>query len=71
MKIQRQRDGKWKLAKVVRADKYGIFRGKVGTAYGNNKKGAARAMVGKQASMAFAMKPVEDFYHPPFGGEVK
>ncbi len=70
VKVQLREGGKWKQVKVVRADKNGIFRGKVGTGYGNNKKGAARAIVAKQSSIPFAMKPIKDFYHPPFGGEV-
>ena len=70
VKIELRQNGKWKPAKTLRAGTDGIFRGKVKTQYGKNRKGAARAVVAKQASTAFAMKPVEDFYHPPFGGEV-
>lgn len=67
VKIQLKVAGKWKTAHTVRADKNGIFRGKLATSYGRDKKGAARAIFGKQKSANFAMKPVPDFYHPPFG----
>jgi hypothetical protein len=70
VKIELKQKGGWKRVATVRADKDGIFRGKLKTSYGQNRKGAARAIVAKQASTPFAMKPVEDFYHPPFGGEV-
>ena len=67
VKIELKQGGSWKLAKAVRADRYGIFRGKLNTTYGSDRKGAARAIAAKQASAAFAMKPVPDFHHPPFG----
>jgi hypothetical protein len=67
VRIQLMVDGKWKTARTVRADKDGIFRGKIATKYGRDKKGMARAVFGKQKTANFAMKPVPDFYHPPFG----
>jgi hypothetical protein len=67
VKIELKRNGKWKLARTIRANKYGIFRGKLKTGYGGNEKGAARAIAAKQASAAFSMKPIPDFHHPPFG----
>jgi hypothetical protein len=65
--IQLKRGGKWRQVKVARANQDGIFRGKVRTRYGNDEKGAARAVVAKHVSAAFAMRPVPDFHHPPFG----
>jgi hypothetical protein len=59
--------GKWKQVLSTRADTNGIFRGKVKTGYGEDRKGAARAVVGRQISATFSMRPVRDFYHPPFG----
>ena len=67
VKIELQEGKRWKLIKALRADKSGIFRGKLATSYGRDKTGAARAISGKQASAAFSMKPVPDFHHPPFG----
>lgn len=67
VKIEILSHGKWKQAASARANKYGIFKGKFGTSYGRNKKGAVRARSGKQLSPAFSMKPVRDFHHPPFG----
>lgn len=67
VKIQLKVNGTWKTARTVRADKDGIFRGKIATKYGRDKKGTARAIFGKQKTANFAMKPVPDFYHPPFG----
>ncbi len=67
VKLQLLEGGKWTTAKTVRADKDGIFRGSIATSYGRDKKGAARAMFGKQAGASFAMKPVPDYHHPPFG----
>ena len=67
VKIELQEGKRWKLIKTLRADRSGIFRGKLATSYGRDKKGAARAVAAKQASAAFSMKPVPDFHHPPFG----
>lgn len=67
VKIQLKVNGKWTTARTARADKDGIFRGKIATKYGRDKKGTARAVYGKQKTANFAMKPVPDFYHPPFG----
>jgi hypothetical protein len=67
VKIQVLESGKWKTIKSLRAAKDGIFHGKVASAYGRDKKGAARAVFGKQITPSFSMKPVRDYYHPPFG----
>jgi hypothetical protein len=68
--IQVLRGGKWRKAKVVRADRVGIFRGRIHTGYGRNRKGAARAVYKGQSSVPFAMRSIGDFPHPPFGKPV-
>lgn len=67
VKIELFEGGRWRKVTSARADRYGVFKGKVGTAYGRDLKGAARARAGSQLSPAFSMRPVEDFRHPPFG----
>lgn len=67
VKIQILAGGRWKLLTTVKADKSGIFRGAVKTTYGRDKKGGARAVFGKQITGNFSMRPIKDFYHPPFG----
>jgi len=39
----------------------------VKTDYGSKRKGSARAVFAKEASVSFPMKRVGDFPHPPFG----
>ncbi|HYP55936.1 MAG TPA: hypothetical protein VEQ41_06510 [Solirubrobacterales bacterium] len=68
--IQILRDGKWRKAKALRADSVGIFRGRIHTGYGRNRRGAARAVYKGQDSVPFAMRSVGDFPHPPFGRPV-
>lgn len=65
--IQVLRGGKWKRLAAVKADRQGIFRGRIATSYGRTKKGAARAVYRGQRSAHFSMKPVADFRQPPFG----
>jgi hypothetical protein len=67
VKIQLEKGGRWKTVATKQASPNGIFNGQIETAYGHDKKGAARAIFGKQLSAAFSMRPVKDFYHPPFG----
>jgi hypothetical protein len=67
VKIEILNHGKWKRLATARADKDGIFKGRIKTGYGRNLKGSARARSGKQLTPAFSMRPVKDFYHPPFG----
>lgn len=67
VKIQLQFGKSWKTVATKKTDKNGIFQGKVKTEYGRDKKGAARAVFGKEMAPAFSMRPVKDFYHPPFG----
>ncbi len=65
--IQVRRGGKWRTLKRVRANRQGMFRAVVRTRYGRNKNGAARARVSGVNSVPFSMRPVKDFYQPPFG----
>jgi hypothetical protein len=65
--IQVWRGDRWRNAIVARADKAGIFAGVAPTHYGRSKSGFARAVYQGQNALAFSMKPVPDFRHPPFG----
>lgn len=70
VKIQIQRGKKWRTIAVARAAKSGVFRGSVRTRYGADRRGAARAVFAGQRAPSFSMRPVKDFYHPPFGKPV-
>jgi hypothetical protein len=65
--IQVLRGARWRKARVVRANRAGIFQGSVERRYGRNKRGAARAVYHGQSAVPFSMKPVPDFRQPPFG----
>ncbi len=52
--------------KVVRANKFGVFRAVVRTRLGRNRRGFLTASFGG-TSLPFSLKPVRDFRHPPFG----
>ncbi len=65
--IQLLRKGSWRNTKTVDANPYGIFSGIVGGKYGQNQKGAARAIFNGESAMPFSMRPVRDFKQPPFG----
>jgi hypothetical protein len=67
VQIQVRHGKRWRAVKALRADDGGIFQARIGTAYGRGKKGAARARFEGVASVPFSMKPVGDFYQPPFG----
>jgi hypothetical protein len=66
--IQALREGDWRTVGVARAGKNGVFRGKAGSRYGQNRKGAIRARYREHASVPFAMRGIPDFPQPPFGG---
>jgi len=61
------RKGSWRRLATVKADTVGIFRGRLKSRYGRNKKGAVRAVFAHHQSVPFPMKRVGDFRHPPFG----
>ncbi|HET7590293.1 MAG TPA: hypothetical protein VFK14_08970 [Solirubrobacterales bacterium] len=65
--IQLLRGERWHTAARVRANGSGIFTGRLGSGYGRNRKGRARAVYHGQTSIAFSMRRVGDFRHPPFG----
>ncbi|HZK15238.1 MAG TPA: hypothetical protein VFC52_01450 [Solirubrobacterales bacterium] len=65
--IQVLKRGRWRRVLVTRADKAGIIRGVARTRYGRGGHGRVRAVYRGDASVSFPMKPVGDFYHPPFG----
>lgn len=65
--IQVMREGGWGKATTVQADRNGIFHGVAHSTYGHNQEGSARARFGAAASVPFAMRPIHDFYQPPFG----
>jgi hypothetical protein len=65
--IQLLRKGNWINALTVNAGPRGIFTGTIGGRYGQNRKGAARAIFNGESAMPFAMKPTRDFKQPPFG----
>jgi len=67
--IQVRRPGGWRKVAATRADRVGIFEGMAHTGYGRNRVGFARAQFAGGSSVAFSMKPVPDFRHPPFGTE--
>lgn len=67
LRLQAQVGGHWRQIGVARANAAGIFKGRLRTGYGRNREGAVRALVGSERSLAFPMRRVGDFEHPPFG----
>lgn len=57
----------WRTVAVARTDRSGIFTGEVETSYGRNKRGFVRARYRRETAIPFSLKPVKDFYQPPFG----
>jgi hypothetical protein len=68
--IQVLQGGGWRNAAVTRADRHGIFEGEVEGGYGRNERGTVRARYRGEAAVPFSLKPVRDFYQPPFGKPV-
>lgn len=68
--IQVRKGGGWRNAEVVRADRHGIFEGMAKGDYGRRKRGTVRARYRRERSVPFSLKPVRDFYQPPFGKPV-
>ncbi len=68
--IQRRDGGSWRTVRSIRANTVGIFRGSAKTSYGQNRKGAVRARYKGIDSVPFSMRPVRDFFQPPFGKPV-
>jgi hypothetical protein len=67
LRLQAQVGGHWRQIGVARANAAGIFKGRLRTGYGRDREGAVRALVGSERSLAFPMRRVGDFEHPPFG----
>lgn len=65
--IEVQKGAAWRTLDVTHADAHGIFSGLVPTTYGRDQHGAVRAVYGKEIALPFSMKPVRDYYQPPFG----
>ena len=65
--IQVRRGGRWRNASVTRADRHGIFSGVARTSYGRKKRGTVRARYRRETTIPFSLRPVRDFYQPPFG----
>jgi hypothetical protein len=65
--LEAREDARWKQIGTAKADSAGIFRGKVRTQYGADKKGAVRAAYKKEKSFGFPMKRVPDHPVNPFG----
>jgi hypothetical protein len=61
------RKGGWRTVEIARADKHGIFTGVVKGKYGRRKRGTVRARYRGETAVPFSLKPVKDFYQPPFG----
>jgi hypothetical protein len=67
VEIQLWKRGRWHRAGVAQANEVGIFHGLVHSRYGSKENGRVRAVYGAQRSLPFSMRPVEDFFQPPFG----
>lgn len=65
--IQALRGRRWRRIGTLRADSHGIFRGRLSSGYGRDRRGRVRAVYRQQRSAPFPMRPVGDFYQPPFG----
>lgn len=65
--IQVQEHGTWRQETVVQADSHGIFTGEVLTPYGRGNHGTVRASCRGETAIPFSLRPVKDFYQPPFG----
>ena len=56
---------------TARADRHGIFEGVAKGGYGRKKRGTVRARYRRERSVPFSLKPVRDFWQPPFGKPVQ
>ncbi len=65
--IQARKGKRWRTIGSVRANAEGMFSATLKSGYGRDKKGAVRARYQGVNAVPFPMKPVGDFYHPPFG----
>lgn len=65
VRIQVLRGRRWRPAAELKAGPGGVFTAKLRSGY--SRHGSVRAVYGKQRSLAFSLRYVEDFYQPPFG----
>jgi hypothetical protein len=68
--IEIQQGGSWRNAAVTRADRNGIFEGRVEGSYGRNKHGTVRACYRGETAVPFSLTPIKDFWQPPLGKPV-
>lgn len=66
--LQVRRGKRFRTLRTVRANSAGIFRGRIATHYGRNRKGAVRARFRGVNAPPFPMRRVGDYWQPPFGG---
>lgn len=65
--IQVKRQAGWRRLTVKQANSHGLFRGRVKSKAVSRTQGFVRAVFRGEKSPAFSLKPVPDFYQPPFG----
>ncbi len=65
--VQVKTGGGWRTMKKLTVGGNGVFTGLLKTPYGKDEHGAARAVFSGINSVPFSMRPVNDFYQPPFG----
>lgn len=65
--IQVRRGLVWRRVAVRRANAQGIFRGYVNSRLLSKKRGLVRAIYQRKKSPVFSLKPVKDYFQPPFG----
>ena len=67
VRLSYKKGGKWKRLGTARADKNGVFRKSIRSAVGKKKQGSVRAEYRGKISVPFSLKPVPDYFQPPFG----
>lgn len=65
--IQVRSKAGWRRLKVERANSRGLFKGRIKSSAVSKERGLVRAVFRARKSAAFSLKPVPDFYQPPFG----
>lgn len=65
VKIQVRRGRRWREMATLKVPAGGTFQRRIRGRYSRN--GSVRALFGKQGSLPFSLRYVEDFYQPPLG----
>ena len=65
--IEVREGGGWRSIGDLSANRFGVFRRVLSTGYGQGRRGLVRARDDGQPSLPFSLRPVPDFYTPPFG----